>query len=201
MSILIGLTGSIGSGKSLAASYFKEFGAYIIDADSISREVVEPNNVAWKEVSLEFGAEFFNPDQTLNREKIANEIFKNPKKRIILENIIHPRVFVIEQQLYKSHQLSDPNAIVIIDAALLIESNNYKNMDRVIVVNCSTSIQIQRVIGRNGKSAESVKSRLKTQMALEEKLKYADYTINNEGTREELKSQVLSLYRLLENLV
>ena len=126
---------------------------------------------------------------------------KSPKKRIILENIIHPRVFAIEQQLYKFHQLSDPNAIVIIDAALLIESNNYKNMDRVIVVNCSTSIQIQRVIGRSGKSEESVKSRLKTQMALEEKLKYADYTINNEGTREELKSQVLSLYRLLENLV
>ena len=201
MSILIGLTGSIGSGKSLAASYFKEFGAYIIDADSISREVVEPNKVAWKEISLEFGAEFLNADQRLNREKIANEIFQNPKKRIILENIIHPRVFAIEQKLYKSHQLSDPKAIVIIDAALLIESNNYKNIDRVIVINSSTSIQIQRVISSSGKSEESVKSRLKTQMPLEEKLKYADYIINNEGTREELKSQVFSLYRLLKNLV
>ena len=79
MSILIGLIGNIGSGKSLAASYFKEFGAYIIDADSISREVVEPNKVAWKEIYLEFGTEFLNADQTLNREKIADEIFQNPK--------------------------------------------------------------------------------------------------------------------------
>ena len=132
MSILIGLTGSIGSGKSLAASYFKEVGAYIIHADHISRQLVQPGQAAWKEISEEFGIEYFNRDQSLNRGKIATEVFQNDEKRSILENIIHPRVLAEEQKLYNSYQLSNPKAVVIIDSPLLIESKNHKNVDKVL---------------------------------------------------------------------
>lgn len=201
MSTLIGLTGGIGSGKSLAASYFKELGAKIIHADHISRQLVEPGQAAWKEISQEFGVDYFNQDQSLNREKIAAEVFENDEKRSILENIIHPRVLAEEQKLYNSYQLSNPEAVVIIDSALLIESENYKNVDKVILVKCTVDLQIRRVMERNGKSQEDVKNCLKTQMPLEEKVKYTDYILNNEGTREELKSEVFSLYKKLQSLV
>jgi len=198
---LIGLTGGIGSGKSLAASYFKELGANIIDADCISRQVVEPDQAAWKEIAEEFGVEYFNQDQSLNRRKIAAEVFQNDEKRGILENIIHPRVLAEEQNLYNSYQQSNPEAVVVIDAALLIESNNYKNMDKVILIKCSVDLQIRRIMERNGMSQEVIMNRLKTQMPLNKKLKYSDYILNNEGTREQLKLQVCSLYKELQRLV
>ena len=200
MSTLVGLTGGIGSGKSLAASYFKEVGAYIIHADHISRQLVQPGQAAWKEISEEFGIEYFNRDQSLNRGKIATEVFQNDEKRSILENIIHPRVLAEEQKLYNSYQLSNPKAIVIIDSALLIESKNYKNVDKVILIKCSVDLQIRRAVEGNGKPQEDVKNRLKTQMSLKEKVKYTDYILNNEGTREDLKSQVCSLYTKLKSL-
>lgn len=201
MSILIGLTGGIGSGKSLAASYFEEQGARIIDADLIGRQLVEPDQPAWKEIVEAFGTEFLNPDQTLNREKVARVVFQNTEKKYILEKIIHPRVLTEEQNQYQDFYKSDPNAVVIIHAALLIESGNYKNVDKVIIVKSSDEVQIRRVMARNGRSHKEVANRLKTQMVLEEKLEFADYILNNDGAPEELKSQVCSLYPILKNLI
>ena len=198
--MLIGLTGGIGSGKSLAASYFKELGAYIIDADLLSRQLVEPGQAAWKKIAEEFGADYFNHDQSLNREKIATEVFQDDEKRVLLEKILHHRVLTEEQSLYKSYIKSDPRAVVIIDSPLLIESENYKNVDKVILVKCSVDLQIRRAVEGNGKSQEDIKNCLKTQMPLEEKVKYTDYILNNEGTREDLKSQVCSLYTKLKSL-
>ena len=201
MSMLIGLTGGIGSGKSLAASYFKELGAKIIHADRISRQLVEPGQAAWEEIFDEFGENYFNPDQSLNREKIAAEVFQNNERRILLEKIIHHRVLAEEQNLYYKYQKLDPVAVVIIDSPLLIESENHKNVDKVILVKCSVDLQIQRTIGGNGKPYREIKNRIKTQMPLEEKVKYADYILNNYDTREELKSQVYNLYAKLKKLV
>ena len=200
MSILIGLTGNIGSGKSLAASYFKELGAYIIDADLISRQLVAPNQPAWKEIVDKFGDEYLNPDKTLNRSKLAVEVFQNHKKRHVLEVILHHRVIAEEKKIYSDHQKINPEAVVIIDSALLIESQNYKNVAKVIIVQSTQELQIQRVINRDGESRTSVKSRLETQMSLEEKLNYADYVIDNTRGRDLLKSQVHRLYSEFKGL-
>ena len=200
MSILIGLTGNIGSGKSLAASYFKELGAYIIDADLISRQLVAPNQPAWKEIVDKFGDEYLNPDKTLNRSKLAVEVFQNHKKRHVLEVILHHRVIAEEKKIYSDHQKINPEAVVIIDSALLIESQNYKNVAKVIIVQSTQELQIQRVVKRDGQSRTSVKSRLETQMSLEEKLNYADYVIDNTGGRDLLKSQVHRLYSEFKGL-
>jgi dephospho-CoA kinase len=200
MSILIGLTGNIGSGKSLTASYFKELGAYIIDADLISRELVIPDQPAWKEIVDKFGNEYLNPDKTLNRSKLAVEVFQSTKKRRALEAILHHRVIAEEKNIYLDHQKIDPEAVVIIDSALLIESQNYKNVAKVIIVQSTQELQIQRVMTRDGESRASVKNRLKSQMSLEGKLNYADYVLDNTSGRDLLKSQVHRLYSEFKSL-
>ena len=200
MSILIGLTGNIGSGKSLAASYFKELGTYIIDADLISRQLVVPHQPAWEEIVDKFGNEYLNPDKTLNRSKLAVEVFQSDKKRHALEVILHHRVIEEEKKIYSDHQKIDPEAIVIIDSALLIESQNYKNVAKVIIVQSTQELQIQRVMNRDGESRASVKNRLKSQMPLEEKLNYADYVLYNISGQDQLKSQAHRLYSELKDL-
>jgi len=200
MSILIGLTGNIGSGKSLAASYFKELGTYIIDADLISRQLVVPHQPAWEEIVDKFGNEYLNPDKTLNRSKLAVEVFQSDKKRHALEVILHHRVIAEEKNIYLDHQKIDPEAVVIIDSALLIESQNYKNVAKVIIVQSTQELQIQRVMSRDGESFASAKNRLKSQMSLEEKLNYADNVLYNTSGQDQLKSQVHRLYSELKDL-
>jgi dephospho-CoA kinase len=199
MSILVGLTGSIGSGKSLAASYFKELGAYVIHADLICRQLVAPDEPAWKEIVLKFGSEYLSSDNTLNRSKLATEIFKSKSKRKVLEAILHHRVMAEEKKLYFEQKKNNPKAVVIIDSALLIESKNYKNVDKVIVVESSQELQIKRVVSRDGETLTSVEKRLKIQMPLAEKLNYADYVLCNITDREQLKYQVHQLYLDLKN--
>ena len=200
MSILIGLTGNIGSGKSLTASYFKALGAYIIDADLISRQLVVPHQPAWEEIVDKFGNEYLNPDKTLNRSKLAVEAFQSDKKRHALEVILHHRVIAEEKKIYSDHQKIDPEAVVIIDSALLIESQNYKNVAKVIIVQSTQELQIQRVMNRDGESRALVENRLKSQMSLEEKLNYADYVLDNTSGRDQLKSQVHRLYTEFKSL-
>ena len=194
MSVLVGLTGCMGAGKSLAASFFLEQGAYIIDADVICRELVKPGKPAWKEIFDTFGREYFNLDDSLNRKKLAALVFGSNNKRIALEAILHHRVIAEEKVRYHSYQKKYPNAVVIIDAALLIESGNYETTDKVIVIQSNEEVQIQRVMKRSSESRESVIKRLEQQMPLEEKLKYADYVLYNKSDQEYLKTQVFDLY-------
>ena len=201
MSLLVGLTGGMGSGKSLAAAYFKALGAQMIDADRISRELVAPGKPAWKEIIEEFGSNVLNPDQTLNRKQIAAIVFNDESKRKKLEDIIHPRVIVEERRLYEKYRQKNSRVLAVIDAALLIESGNYKNVDKVIVVQCGKEEQIRRVMERDGTARSEVENRLHSQMPLEEKVVFGDYILRNDDTRESLKSQVGELYRNLRDQV
>ena len=124
MSLLVGLTGGIGSGKSLAASFFKELGAHIIDADQLSRDLVHPGQTALKEIVNYFGKNILDPTGNLDRRKLAKIVFQDPGKKSILEGILHPKIFKKEQEVFIEICTKDPFAIVIIDAALLIESGN-----------------------------------------------------------------------------
>ena len=199
MSLLVGLTGGMGSGKSLAASYFRELGAQMIDADRISRELVAPEKPAWKEIIEEFGSSVLNSDQTLNRKQVGAIVFNDESKRKKLEDIIHPRVIVEERRLYERYRQENSRVLAVIDAALLIESGNYKNVDTVIVVQCGREEQIRRVMERDGTARNEVENRLNSQMSLEEKVGFGDYILRNDGTRESLKSQVGELYRDLRS--
>ena len=200
MSLLVGLTGGIGSGKSLAASFFKELGAHIIDADQLSRNLVDPGQTALKEIVEYFGENILDSTGNLNRGKLAKIVFQDPEKKSVLEKILHPKIFEKEQEIFLKICNEDPFSIVIIDAALLIESGNYKHVNKVIVVRCSEESQIQRVLSRNAVSSDEVVARIKSQMSLEEKIKYADFILDNNGKQEDLRNAVQEIYLKLVNI-
>ena len=178
MSLLVGLTGGMGSGKTLAASFFKQLGAFVLDADLICRKLVEPEQPAWREISDIFGKEVFTASGNLDRKRLANIIFKNPQKKVILEGILHPKVFDIEELKYETIRKGNPNAVVIVDAALLIESGNYKKMDKVIVVNSDEKNRIDRIIARSQISRDDVTTRINNQMPSEKKSEYGPSLYN-----------------------
>lgn len=200
MSLLVGLTGGMGSGKTLAASMFHELGAHILDADLICRKLVEPGQPALKEISDKFGPNVLDESGGLDRKKLAELIFSDCNKKKELENILHPKVFEFEKLEYKTISQKHPKAVVIVDAALLIESGNYKEMDKVIVVNTDEQTQINRVLNRSGWNHEEVVLRIKNQMPSNEKIKYADYILENIGDETHLRKNIDDLYSKLSLL-
>lgn len=193
MSLLVGLTGGIGSGKTLVASIFENLGAIIIDADILCRELVMPGQPALQEIAQTFGHDILDSAGELDRKKLASTVFQDAKRKKALEKILHPLVFAEEQRFYRAIRQQNPQALVIIDAALLIESGNYKCVDKVILVACDEENQIQRVLKRGGFNREEVIDRIRSQMALAEKKKFADYIIENDSTEEHLRESVQKL--------
>ena len=194
MSLLTGITGGMGSGKTLVSSIFFEFGAYILDADAICRKLVEPGQPALKEISGYFGKNIIDEFGNLDRKKLAQIIFFDPKKKHVLEKILHPRVFEVENLEYNNICRKHPKALVIIDAALLIESGNYKKMDKVIVVDADKKTQIERVLARSDLDHNEVVARIDSQMSIEEKIKYADFVLDNSLDKNSLRKKVKDLH-------
>ena len=200
MALLAGLTGNMGSGKTTVASLLQELGAYIIDADKICRELVLPHKAAWNEIIRFFGKEILQKDQSLDRKKLADLVFNNKTNKAALEKILHPKVIAEEKNIYQQIVKKDPRALVIVDAALLIESGNYREMNKVIVVTCDRNTQINRAMNRTTLSQEEVELRISGQMSQEDKIKKADCILENNGSLHELKKKVEGLYRQLQNL-
>jgi len=194
LSLLVGLTGGMGSGKTLASSFFHELGAYIIDADIICRKLVEPGQPALKEITDIFGEDIIDKSGNLNRKELGQLVFCDPNQREKLENILHPKVFECEKLEYNAICKINPKALVIVDAALLIESENHREMDRVIVINSDEKIRIQRILSRGKWNKNEVVARLKNQMSSTEKIKYADFVLDNNRDKMHLKEQVEILY-------
>jgi len=180
----------MGSGKSTAAQMFADKGAYVLDADAICRELMEPGQAAWNEIRDWLGDGYLNEDQSLNRALIARRVFQNPSDKLKLESILHPRVFEYEKSEFQRISEKDPHALVIIDAALLIESGNFRKVDKVIVVACDEETRIERILTKNQFSREDVERRLNNQMSLNNKLKHADYVLENDGLLNHLQEQV-----------
>ena len=197
LSLLVGLTGGMGSGKTLSASFFKDFGAFILDADLICRKLVEPGQAAWKEIEAVFGKEIFTGSGNLDRRKLADIIFGDPEKKQTLEDILHPKVFEFERLEYDAIRKEHPNALVIVDAALLIESGNYKKMDKVIVVNSDEKNRINRILARSELSRDEIADRIKNQMPSDEKVRYADFVLENSLDKGNLLSKVMDIHTKL----
>ena len=200
MALLAGLTGGMGSGKTTVGKLFKALGAHVLDADEICRSLVEPGKPAWQETVDLLGNGILKDDQTLDRQKIADIVFNDPEKKKALEAILHPRVMEEEHAIYKDIQKSDPGALIIIDAALLIESENYRKVDKVIVIACDEEIQLHRIMAKNTFSREDAERRLQQQMPLEEKIKFADYVLRNDSGLSELEEKVEIMFHQLKQL-
>ncbi|MBU0702138.1 dephospho-CoA kinase [bacterium] len=191
--MIIGLTGSIGCGKTTAANIFKELGAVIIDADKIAREIVEPQMLAWQQIIDAFGDEALNPDLTINRHYMGELIFNDRLSRERLNQITHP---LIREEIDK--QIQEQNGkIIIIDAPLLIEAGVEKIADRIIVVITSRDTQIRRLKMRNLFSDFQIEARLNSQLSLEDKIKKADYIIDNDGSIIETTRQIKKIWEEL----
>ena len=196
--LIVGLTGGIASGKSTIADMFKREGAYIIDIDMISRDVVKPGKPAWQDVIHIFGKEVLNEDQTLNRKKVGDIVFSDAEKRKKLEEIIHPKITA--ETLMKINEIAkkDNQAIVIIDIPLLIETDKQDTVNKVVLVYTSPQGQIERLVKRDGLSLEDAHKRLASQMPIENKKKYAHYIINNEEPLKEVQKRVKEIFRELK---
>ncbi len=191
----VGLTGSIGTGKSTVSKIFKELGAYVIDADQIVHSLLKEESV--KEKIREILGNVFDDKGEIDKKKVAEIIFNNPEKKKQLEALIHPLVFERIQEKIKNIEKKDPDAVVVVEVPLMIETGSYKNYDVVIVVYAPEEIQLKRLLNR-GMEKEDALKRIKSQMPIDEKVKYADIVIENTGTLEELKKKVENVYRELK---
>ena len=174
----VGLTGSIGVGKSFVGSVFVELGCRLLDADTTAREVVLPDTTGLAAIVEEFGSEVLQEDGTLDRKQLGAVIFGDEQKRQRLNAILHPLIFERQDEILRQWASEDPNGIGIVDAALMIESGGYKRFDKLIVVHCRPEVQLERLMLRDGLTLDEAQRRIDSQMPQEEKQRYADYLID-----------------------
>jgi dephospho-CoA kinase len=194
--MILGLTGSIGSGKSEAALYFKKCGAYIIDADKISRDLSQKGSSALKDISKIFGKDIVDGEGVLNREKLADIVFNDKKKLKKLEKIIHGKIL---KQIKKEVKTNKDNfKVIIIDAPLLFETGLNKICSKTLAISTQKRIQIKRLKKRNPFwSLAHIEQRINSQMNADKKSSLADFLIDNSYSKNELKKQIENLYKKL----
>ncbi|HWP44710.1 MAG TPA: dephospho-CoA kinase [Blastocatellia bacterium] len=196
----VGLTGSIAVGKSFVVSVFADLGCVTFDADKIAHQVMEPGREAYEEIVREFGRGVLAEDETIDRKKLGAIVFADAARRKRLNEIVHPRVIEEQNRLLAEVRARDPDALVIVDAALMIESGGYKRFDKLIVVFCDREKQIERLMRRNQLTREDAERRLAAQMSSDEKRRYADYEIDTSGTFDETRQQVIEVFGELERI-
>lgn len=191
---VLGLTGGIGSGKSMVAQLFAQLGAVVIDADQLAREVVEPGQPALEEIAATFGLDVLLPDGRLDRPKLAGIIFADPAERAKLDAITHPRIRARIDEEIKARR-SGPG-VLIADIPLLYENERTKTVEKVIVVWVDPQTQLRRIRHRDGLSADAARQRIAAQMPLDAKRARADHVIDNSRSREDTRRQVQAIYQL-----
>jgi len=195
--LLVGLTGGIATGKSTVSAMFAHLGARVVDADLLAREVVTPGQPAHAQIVKEFGPDVLQQDGVLDRKRLGALVFADAQKRKRLEEITHPAIRVRQQRILSVYEEEAFEGIVIWDAALLIESGGAKGMDRVVVVIADPAAELRRLVERDGFSEEEARGRMASQMPLAEKVKAADYVVDNSGSRAETERRVREVYRAL----
>jgi dephospho-CoA kinase len=199
--LIVGLTGGVASGKSLVSQVWKEEGAYLIDADRIARELVQPRAPAWKALVKAFGKEILQEDDSIHRKKLATRVFCNPVERDLLNRILHPRIKREIDRRIKGIGQKGANAIVVIDAALLVETGYYREVDKVVVVTSTKKQQIERLRRREEMDQEMARGIIDSQISGEERIKVADIIIRNEGSRKRTERKAKEVFEELKKAV
>ena len=196
----VGLTGSIAVGKSFVLGVLRELGARTIDADAVAREIVEPGTLGLRAVVEEFGIEILKPDGSLNRAKLGATVFADQAKRQKLNSILHPFIIARQDEIMRHWEGETPDAIAVVDAALMIESGGYKRFDKLIVVHCRPEIQIERLMNRDSITRDEAQRRINAQMQQEEKKRFADYLIDTSDGFESARQQTAAVWQELQSL-
>lgn len=193
MTLVLGLTGGIATGKSTADAFFKEKKIPIVDCDEIAHDIMNVNQPAWRDVKRIFGLDYLNRDRSVNRKKLGALVFNDATQMEILNKITHPRIFEEMERQIQIQKVNDV-PLVVVDAPVLFESHSEHNYDKTLVITLPQDLQLQRLMARNNLTKEEALSRINSQMSLKEKEKKANYVIENNGSIEDL-------YKKLNNLL
>ena len=196
----VGVTGGIGSGKSTVCAIFQSLGRTLLPADLIAREVIETNDVVRNKIRNLFGEGSFGPDGTLDRPRLANIVFADPRARGKLDAIVHPEVFRELERRIGDLPEEQKRPYVLIEAALIFETGMQKRLDRVIVVSASEEVRIARVVARDGSTRGEVVRRMHAQVSAARAAALADFVIVNEQNATGLETKVRFVDSLLSRI-
>ena len=196
--LLLGITGSIATGKSTVARMLENLGAPIIDFDILARMVVEPGKPAYNDIVSFFGMQVLSEDDTIDRKKLSEIVFTDAEKRKALEGFTHPRIGAVYVELVQQYSAENPDAIIQVAVPLLIEANMSFMFDRILLVYISEGDQIRRLKERDGIGDQLAANMVRSQMSIEEKKRFADYIIDNSRTMEDTDRQVHELWKALK---
>ncbi len=196
----VGLTGSIAVGKSYVCEVLRELGAFVLDADLTAREVVAAGSKGLAMIVEKFGEGVLTETGELDRAAMGAIVFGDEAKRLLLNSIVHPRVFEAQNGWLIEKESDNPRGIAVIDAALMIESGGYKRFTKLVVVWCEPEIQLQRLMLRNNLSEAEALKRIRAQMPQDEKKRYADFLIDTSGGFETTRQQTTEVFEQLRLL-
>lgn len=195
----IGLTGGIACGKSFALNEFRQLGVRCIDADGVAHQVILPGEPAYRDIVEHFGTGILGDDSAIDRTKLGAAVFGNERQRQRLNGIVHPRIHQeLDRRLARlQREAASAPALAMVDAALMVETGSYRKYDRVVVVSCRPEQQLERLLGRGGLTREEAQARIDSQMPIGEKVRYADFVIDNSGDRGRTRERVREVHRQL----
>jgi dephospho-CoA kinase len=192
--MIIGITGSFGSGKTTVAKMFTRLGAYVIDADKVCHSLMAPSKEVYGRIVRCFGSRILRRDGHIDRKRLARVVFKKKAKLNLLNKIVHP---VAIKEIERLVKINRERKIIVIDAPLLIESGFYRNVDKIIVVKNNIGNQIDRLASTNGMDKKEILERIQKQMPLKKKAAFADFIIDNSGSKKETLFQVQEIWKKL----
>ncbi len=195
-----GLTGGIASGKTACAGYLAELGARIVDADRIGHDLLLSSGAAYNEIVEAFGESVLDAGREVDRRRLGALVFSDAAKLSRLNAVLHPRIIRQVEETASRLRAENPQAVVIVDAALIFESGIGGHFSKIIVAWCRPEQQVERLIGKNGFSREEAEQRIRSQMPAEEKRRRADFVIDTSGSIEETARQVQALFPKLQQL-
>lgn len=193
----VGLTGGIACGKTTVCGFFAAHGAGIISADEVARKVVEPGEEAYLKIVDTFGSAILNDDRTINRAALGSLVFNSDDLRLKLNEITHPIIIRKTTDMMEKMAKENRYPVAILDAALMIESGSYKRFEKLIVVWCTEAQQIERLCSRANLSETEARKRIRAQMPLDQKRKFADFEIDTSGSFQSTEEQVRKVYQSL----
>jgi dephospho-CoA kinase len=191
---VVGVTGGIGSGQSTVCRYLKEFGCKIIDVDKKAKQIINKDRSLQKDLIRNFGKDIFGPDGKLDRRRLASLAFQEEEKTLMLNRLVHPKMVAEVIEEMENARFSQRYPVIVIDAALIYEISIEQMFDYIIVVYTSLKRRLERVMKRDEQSREEVMARVRRQIPLEDKRKWADFVINNDRSPKELKKQTEEIF-------
>jgi len=200
----VGLTGGIATGKTTVARHFEAWGATVIDADRLARDLVEPGAAGYAPVVAEFGPGILAADGRIDRSALARIVFADPARRARLEAILHPLIFAAEAEALARLAASAPEGlagnagIAVVNAALLVEAGTWRHYQRLVVVHCDEAIQVDRLMRRDRLTRDAALARVRAQMPARDKLKLAHYAIDTGGTEAETEARSRDVFTALQ---